>query len=1149
MDSRSTESQTLSDADLAGKKSFDPFSPEALFSGGGELGSLMRKMDWTETPLGPVEKWPQNLKTCIRIVLTSRQPMFVWWGDELINLYNDAYKAIVGGKHPGALGQPAHRVWSEIWDQVGPRAELAMRANEGTYDEALLLIMERYGYREETYYTFSYSPVPNDQGGTGGIFCANSDDTQRIISERQLAVLGDLAARTGDARSWQEACRLTALSLATDPKDLCFALIYAVDDNRKQMILAGASGIEPGHPAAPASIGLEGESIWPVVEAYRSHELRLMRTSDEKLKNLPLGAWDRAPHTVAVVPIPSSGPTGRAGAVVVGLNPYRALDDNYVNFLKLIANQISTSLANAEAYEQERKRAESLANLDRAKTTFFSNVSHEFRTPLTLMLAPLEDMLAEPATGVDAEHLRAIEIVHRNGLRLLKLVNTLLDFSRIEAGRVQALYQPIDLCATTIELASVFRAAMEAAGLKFQVQCAQLSEPVYVDSEMWEKIVLNLLSNALKFTMEGMVEVSLQGAGNYALFRVRDTGVGIPAAELPRVFERFHRIEGTRGRTHEGTGIGLALVDELVRLHGGAVEVSSEHGVGTTFTVRIPFGNSHLPPNRVVAKASGATPPSGGTLPYVQEALQWLPSFRSPESSYLRDSANEDLTVLFDGQEAKPTEFARVLLVDDNRDIREYIERLLARSYEVTSLEDGEQALAAVLDNPPDLVLTDVMMPRLDGFGLLKKLRANPRTASIPVIMLSARAGEEARSEGMEAGADDYLVKPFTARELMARVGSHLAMHRMRSQLTALEHEQRLKAEEVQKKYRMMLESISEGFVFLDHDWTIQYINDQAAAIAGREAMDLMGKNLWEEFSGLESSRLGQAYRKAKESGEIERVEDYYSPLNRWLHANVYPSPDGLSVFLQDVTESRSQREKLLVTEKLAATGRLAATIAHEINNPLESVMNLLYLARVSRTATPETIHGYLMTAEQELTRVAQIARHTLGFYRETSVPTNVDVARVLDEVLTVYHSRISASHVQVIRSFEPVPHLHALRGEIHQVFSNLVSNAIDAMQAGGRLLVSLSEREREGRRGIEIVVEDNGSGISPYHRQKLFEPFFTTKLSVGTGLGLWVVKQFVEQHGGTVSVDSSTDAVDHGTRFLIFLPLAGAISLNQRVM
>jgi PAS domain S-box-containing protein len=1135
-----------SGVDLTGPGTPDPFSPDALFSGGGETGSLMKGIDWARTPLGPVETWPQTLKTCVRIVLTARQPMFVWWGDDLINLYNDAYKTIVGGKHPVALGQPAQIVWREIWPQIKPMVESALSANEGTYDEALLLIMERYGYQEETYYTFSYSPVPNDQGGTGGIFCANSDDTQRIISERQLALLGDLAARTGDARSWQEACRLTTASLSTDQKDLCFSIIYVLEPAKKLAMLAGTSGIEPGHPAAPESIAVDANTVWPVAQAQAEHEIRVVQLADDQF-DLPLGAWNRAPHTVAVVPIPASGPTGRSGSLVVGLNPYRALDENYSNFLRLIATQISASMANAEAYEQERRRAESLAELDRAKTTFFSNVSHEFRTPLTLMLGPLEDLLA--AGSGEPEQLRQIEIVHRNGLRLLKLVNTLLDFSRIEAGRVQAIYRPVDICAATVELASVFRAAIEAAGLQFNVKCSLATRPVYIDAEMWEKIVLNLLSNALKFTMHGSISVDVREHGQYAELEVRDTGAGIPEAELPRVFERFHRIEGTPGRTYEGTGIGLALVEELVRLHGGTVTAASKQGAGATFTVHIPFGKDHLPQDRVVEGSPLViTSASSGAMPYVQEALQWIPSMAS-ESSFLRDSANQDLTGLFEEPGVRTGKLARVFVVDDNRDIREYVRRLLSRNYDVTALDDGEEALAAILEDPPELVLTDVMMPRLDGFGLLSHLRSNPVTAAIPVIMLSARAGEEARSEGMEAGADDYLVKPFTARELMARVGAHITMYRLRSELTEKEHQQRIKAEIAETQYRDILESISEGFMFVDRAWTIRYMNHQSALISGHTVEQAVGQHLWKEFPELEKSSFGAALYKAQQTGEIQRIEDFYPRLERWFHANMYPSADGISIFTQDVSEKRRQQQQLLVTEKLAATGRLAATIAHEINNPLESVLNLLYLSRISRTASREKISEYLMTAEQELTRVSQIARHTLGFYRDASVPSDVDIARVLDEVLTVYHSRLNASNIEVVRQFQPVPTLHALRGELHQVFSNLVSNAIDAMRGGGRLLLSLAPAQREHEAGISVVVEDNGSGIAKEHRERLFEPFFTTKVSVGTGLGLWVVNQFIEEHGGAITVESRTDENNHGTRFMIFLPLSSQVTAKKRVM
>jgi hypothetical protein len=227
---------------------------ENLFAGEGEMCQLMRAYDWSQTSLGAVENWPQSLKTSVRIMLTSRQPMFVWWGDELINLYNDAYKSIVGGKHPEALGQPASHVWREIWEQIGPRAASAMLNNEGTYDESLLLIMERNGYPEETYYTFSYSPVPNDQGGTGGIFCANTDNTQSIIGERQLVLLRLLAANTANARTFDVACTLSIKCLETNPYDIPFALIYLVDADTRRLVLAGTTSNITGHSIAVETV-------------------------------------------------------------------------------------------------------------------------------------------------------------------------------------------------------------------------------------------------------------------------------------------------------------------------------------------------------------------------------------------------------------------------------------------------------------------------------------------------------------------------------------------------------------------------------------------------------------------------------------------------------------------------------------------------------------------------------------------------------------------------------------------------------------------------------------------------------------------------------------------------------------------------------
>jgi PAS domain S-box-containing protein len=757
--------------------------PLAFVAGGGEMGQRIRAFDWSKTPLGPVAGWPQSLRTAVRIMLTSRQPFWIGWGKELTKLYNDPYKPIIGGKHPSALGQPASVVWREIWDKIGPMLSTAMRGDEGTYVESQLLIMERNGYPEETYYTYSYSPIPNDIGGAGGIICANTDDTQRVLGERQLALLRELASGTADARTWKEACEQCARALLANPRDLPFALIYVVSPDGGSVSLAAASGIERGHAAAQETVALDGPSAWPFAEVLRAQAVRLVRDLPATFGDkLPTGAWHQCPSQAAVLPIPATGATGRAGVLVVGLNPFRLFDDAYEGFLGLVAGQIAASIGNAHAYEEEKHRADALAELDRAKTAFFSNVSHEFRTPLTLMLGPVEDLLARSYTDLPPAAAGQLEVVNRNGLRLLRLVNTLLDFSRIEAGRILASFQPTDLATFTADLASVFRSACERAGLRLKVDCPKQGQRVYVDREMWEKVVLNLLSNAFKFTFDGEIEVSLHQTGNVAELRVRDTGTGIPTDEMPRLFERFHRVQNARGRTHEGSGIGLALVQELVKLHGGSITATSDFGRGTTFTVTVPLGSAHLPPDQI-GEVRNVTANGTGASSYVEEALHWLPD----EGQVTADRRSELPTY----QEPLPTpcclpdpdeadDRPRVLVADDNADMRQYVCRMLADQFRVEAAPDGAAALAAVNAQPPDLILTDVMMPRLDGFGLLRAVRANPRTRNLPVIMLSARAGEESRVEGMEAGADDYLVKPFSARELLARVTAHLQMARMR---------------------------------------------------------------------------------------------------------------------------------------------------------------------------------------------------------------------------------------------------------------------------------------------------------------------------------------------------------------------------------
>ncbi|HUZ11682.1 MAG TPA: histidine kinase dimerization/phospho-acceptor domain-containing protein, partial [Caulobacteraceae bacterium] len=432
-----------------------------FLAGGGETGALIRAHDWRANPLGPPQGWPQSLRTAVRIMLTSRQPIWIGWGAELTYLYNDAYRAIIGGKHPWAIGRPAAQVWQEIWPDIEPMLAKAMGGVEGTYVEEQLLVMERNGYPEETYYTFSYSPIPDDDGAPGGIICANTDDTQRVIGARQLALLRELAASTVGARSWREVCARSAQALATDSHDLPFALIYAAGDATEDLALAAASGLAAGHGAAPRRLQRSADAPWPVAAALRDHEPQLVENLADRFESLPPGPWRQPPSRAAVLAISPGAESGRSVLLIAGLNPWRLVDDEYRGFLGLVAGQIAAALASADAFEEERRRTEALAELDRAKTSFFSSVSHELRTPLTLMLGPLEELLADG--GLPDERRAQVDLVHRNGVRLLRLVNSLLDFSRIEAGRMQASYEPVDLARFSADIASGFASTLERA--------------------------------------------------------------------------------------------------------------------------------------------------------------------------------------------------------------------------------------------------------------------------------------------------------------------------------------------------------------------------------------------------------------------------------------------------------------------------------------------------------------------------------------------------------------------------------------------------------------------------------------------------------------------------------------------------------------
>jgi PAS domain S-box-containing protein len=1149
-----------------------------FLSGGGELGERIRGYDWGATPLGEPAGWPQNLRLALRIILNSRQPMWIGWGASLIFFYNDAYQSIIGGKHPSALGRPIKEVWSEIWDDIGGMLELAMSGREAIYVEAQPLIMERNGYREETYYTFSYSPIPNDDGSIGGIICANTDDTQRTIGERQLALLRDLAAGAADARTWQEAGECSVRALERDARDLPFAILYLSSSSAEELEFVAMSGIEAGHEAAPARLSFERAAPWPAHDALRTHQPVLVPNLQERIAQpLPTGPWQEPPTQGVVLPIVPSSEGGRAGALVVGLNPFRLFDEHYRGFLNLVVGQIGAALGHAQAYEDERRRAQALAEIDRAKTAFFSNVSHEFRTPLTLMLGPIEDALGDTSdAALAAAQRQRLVTAHRNGLRLLKLVNSLLDFSRIEAGRVVATFEPIDLAKLTAELASNFESATERARLSLSIACEPLPQPVYVDRDMWEKIVLNLMSNAFKFTFEGEIgvatRVSADGAG--AEIIVRDTGVGIPARELPRLFERFHRVEGQRSRSFEGSGIGLALVQELVKLHGGTITVTSEVGRGTTFALRLPFGYAHLPAARVSSARTQAQRSTRADA-YVEEALRWLPLDNELDGGHEDDGSIERADDIPEWSFGSGTVGARVLVADDNADMRDYIGRMLRTRWEVETVPDGQAALDAIRKRKPDLILSDVMMPVLDGFGLLREIRGDAQLRDLPFVMLSARAGEEARVEGLESGADDYLIKPFSARELMARVNANLEMARLRRDATS-------ELLESEARFRNMANHAPVMMWVSDPTGSLIYLNRLWYEFTGQALDSALGAGAWDALHPEDRKQYEVSFTTANARSEpfsaecrVRRSDGVY----RWALSAAAPrfSDDGEFLgyigSIIDITH-RKEAERILQeanvvlerrvaaaiaervhteaqlrqAQKMEAIGKLTGGVAHDFNNVLQVIAgNLQLLSR--DVAGNLRAEQRLQTAIAATSRGSRLASQLLAFGRRQPLsPKSVNLGRLIRgiddmlrrslgegvEIETVIMGGLWNTFVDTV--------------QVENALLNLAINARDAMQAQGKLTIEAGNAFLDdtyvARHGdvaagqyVMVAVTDTGCGIPTELLERVFEPFYTTKPEgQGTGLGLSMVYGFVKQSGGHIKIYSE---VGHGTTVRIYLPRA----------
>ena len=1125
--------------------------------GASEMQERIYAFDWSQTPLGPLEAWSPALRTMVRILLANGFPHVLWWGPDYIQLYNDAYRRIPGTKHPHkALGRPAHECWSEIWHIIGPLIDRPFKGGPPSWNDDICLEINRHGFVEESHFTIAYSPAPDEtvESGIGGVLATVHEITEKVVSDRRVAALRDLGARSVEAKTAEEACALAAETLAAHAKDIPFALLYLIDSDRKTARLAGSVGVAAGARASPATCSLQDDSfwqddsLWPLAAAMRGGSTQAVTELTSRLAgDAPPGPWSDPPNAAVVAPIRSNKAGFLAGFLVAGVSARLKLDQSYLDFLDLAASQIAASIANAREFEAEKKRAEALAEIDRAKTVFFSNVSHEFRTPLTLMLGPIEELLTRARTALSPAAKSQLEVTQRNGLRLLRLVNTLLDFSRIEAGRVRAVFEPTDLAAFTAELASVFRAATEKAALRLSVDCPRLSEPVYVDREMWEKVVLNLVSNAFKFTFEGEIAVSLRATDKIAELRVRDTGVGIAEEEMPRLFERFHRAPNVRSRTHEGSGIGLALVQELIKLHGGWVRAESRLGEGSTFIVGVPLGKAHLPPEQVGgARALGST--STGAAPFVEEALLWVPddAFEREAETLPKNELLPTPCPAGDVENGRP----RLLVADDNADMRQYLTRILAESYDVQAAPDGEAALSAARQRRPDLILSDVMMPNLDGFGLLRELRADPGLKTIPVILLSARAGEESRVEGMQEGADDYVVKPFSARELLARVAAHLDLARLRKQAQEA-------LRESEKRFRALVEASSNAVYRMGADWSEMrhLMGRDFIADTQEPSQSWLQKYVHPDEQAHVMVAINEAIR-TKSVFEMEHGVLRADGGIGWMHSRAVPILDASGEITEwfgmanDIS-ARKEAEKAL-READRRKDEFLATLAHELRNPLTPIRNGLLVLRRSggQGETAEHVEGmmerqldYLVRLVDDLLEVSRISRGKIEL-----VKTRVELATIIKHAVEMTRELFEKKNLELSVALPDGPLLlDADAVRLTQVFANLLNNAAKYTDQG-RIEIG-AEREASE---VVVNVADTGVGIAKDMLPRVFDLFVQARerrdrSQGGLGIGLALVRSLVELHGGTV--DARSEGEGRGCCFVVRLPSLVTIETKDQAL
>src|SRR5882724_9111485 len=581
-------------------------SPEDWLVAGGEMGKLIRSMDWSKTQLGPIESWPQSLRTTVSLCLASNLPISLACGPQHVQIYNDGYWPICGGKHPRSMGQDFTECWAAAWPALGEAFERAL-AGETSYLENQRMFLNRNGYLEETCFTFSFSPIRDESGGVGGLFHPVTETTSRMLNERRTRCLRDLAALAGRARTMEEGCTLAAQTLADYELDLPLVLFYLFDALGIEARLTASTGLQPGHPASPAVVNLltlQGDA-WSLPELARSTQPRHFNYLEKRLGQLQAGPYPESLKEALALPIILPGKEQPAAILIAGVSTRLPLNDTYRAFYDLLAAGVTAALANGRSCEEEGK-CDSASTATRAAAyaeealhafrlrkewakereqankeleAFSYSISHDLRAPLRAIDGFSRALLDEYRDKLDQQGSRYLDRVRTAAQRMAALIDDLLHLSRISRAALRK--EPVSLSELARAVADTLRERDPSRTVSIEIAGGLQA---HGDARLITIVLESLLGNAWKYTSKcsnAQIAVGQETQDDETAFFVRDNGAGFDMAYADKLFAPFQRLH--QDSDFEGTGIGLATVQRVISRHGGRIWAEAQVGKGATF--------------------------------------------------------------------------------------------------------------------------------------------------------------------------------------------------------------------------------------------------------------------------------------------------------------------------------------------------------------------------------------------------------------------------------------------------------------------------------------------------------------------------------------------------------------------------------------